>query len=1000
MRAGLVCRFSLVAVVALALTSVASAELVGWWKFDDGSGTLAADSSGKHNDGTISGDAQWVVGKRDGALQFNGSNTNVQAPHIPFDSQSFTVAMWVNPVLYTAEQVVFSQGLTGSTNTDMHFRLGGPGSTNVPTGGARMGFYSNDLDTAGGLIQDNTWYHLTFWYDFDHKNRRIYINAEQKAEAAANPFLGTAGNTIIGSWGTGQWFRGIIDDVQVYNHALTDAEIRLSMEGLGGAGRAAKPRPAIGATDVPRDAVVGWTPGKYAQTHDVYFGSVFDDVNNAARTAPGDVLVSQGQDANTYDPAGLLAFGQTYYWRVDEVNAPPDSTIFKGDTWSFTSETYGYAVKPIKATASSSSNALMGPEKTIDGSGLDALDQHGVSATQMWLSKKGQSPIWIQYEFGKAYKLYQMWVWNSNQAVETAVGFGADDVTVETSLDGTTWTALDGVPEFAQATGEPNYTHSTTVDFGGIQAKYVKLTINSNWAGGTKQAGLSEVRFFYVPVKAFGPTPASGGSGVALNSTLNWRPGREAVQHQVYLGSDPNVLALVKTVTAHSLGLGSLGPEYGRIYYWRVDEVNNAAHPLPGYPASWQGDVWSFATTDYMLVDDFEGYDNTCKRIFFTWQDGAGHNGSEDCSVAPFGGNGTGSTVGNASPPFAEQMVVHSGQQSMPLAYDNTSSASSEAVLTFGSPQDWTQGGAKTLVLYFCGVPSNSGGPIYVKIDGTKVVYAGPASDLARRRWTQWSIDLKSSGAALQAVRSLTVGVGGSGGKGIVYIDDIRLYRSAPEVAQPVVPSTAGLIAYYTMENNVQDSSGNGNNGTLVGAPTYVQGPVGHGMAMQFNGADACVDLGKKPVFNPTGSLSISVWANITTWGTDWGNVMVGNRGEDSVGWQLRRHSSNKICFTTRGVGQDDEPSRMDAPLGEWIHIAAVYDNAGNTKRIYINGSQDALVTTNAGTVAAANHNVCIGARANSGNNGQEGFFSGMLDEVRIYTRALSEGEVAYLSNQ
>ena len=75
----------------------------------------------------------------------------------------------------------------------------------------------------------------------------------------------------------------------------------------------------------------------------------------------------------------------------------------------------------------------MGPEKTIDGSGLDAQDQHSVSASQMWLSKKGQSPIWIQYEFDKVYKLYQMWVWNSNQAIEPFVGFGAKDVTIETS---------------------------------------------------------------------------------------------------------------------------------------------------------------------------------------------------------------------------------------------------------------------------------------------------------------------------------------------------------------------------------------------------------------------------------------------------------------------------------------------------------------------------------------------------------------------------------------
>ena len=238
------------------------------------------------------------------------------------------------------------------------------------------------------------------------------------------------------------------------------------------------------------------------------------DVNDAGSANPLGVLVSQGQDASSHDSPGLLAFGQTYYWRVDEVNAAPDNTVYKGKTWSFTAETYAYPVTPVKATASSSSSALVGPEKTIDGSGLDALDQHENSASTMWLSKKGSTPIWIQYEFDKVYKLHEMWVWNSNQGMEPDVGFGAKDVTVETSVDGTTWTALANVPEFAQATGEPNYVHNTTVDFGGAMAKSVKLTINTNWADETNQAGLSEVRFFYVPVKAYGPTPAAGATGV------------------------------------------------------------------------------------------------------------------------------------------------------------------------------------------------------------------------------------------------------------------------------------------------------------------------------------------------------------------------------------------------------------------------------------------------------------------------------------------------------
>ena len=122
------------------------------------------------------------------------------------------------------------------------------------------------------------------------------------------------------------------------------------------------PSPASGATDVPRDAVLSWKPGPFASTHDVYFGTSVDSVTNAGRTNPLSALVSQGQDANTYDPPGSLKLGQTYYWRIDEFNAPPDSTMFRGGVWSFTVEPFSYPMKNVEATASSSHEAGMGPE--------------------------------------------------------------------------------------------------------------------------------------------------------------------------------------------------------------------------------------------------------------------------------------------------------------------------------------------------------------------------------------------------------------------------------------------------------------------------------------------------------------------------------------------------------------------------------------------------------------------------------------------------------------
>jgi hypothetical protein len=93
--------------------------------------------------------------------------------------------------------------------------------------------------------------------------------------------------------------------------------------------------PVNGANDVPADVTLEWKQGGYAEKHDVYFGTSFDDVNTADRSNPLDVLVSLNHSTTTYDPPEFLDLNTTYYWRIDEVNAAPDYTIFKGEVYSF-----------------------------------------------------------------------------------------------------------------------------------------------------------------------------------------------------------------------------------------------------------------------------------------------------------------------------------------------------------------------------------------------------------------------------------------------------------------------------------------------------------------------------------------------------------------------------------------------------------------------------------------------------------------------------------------
>jgi len=226
-----------------------------------------------------------------------------------------------------------------------------------------------------------------------------------------------------------------------------------------------------------------------------------------------------------------------------------------------------------------------------------------------------------------------------------------------------------------------------------------------------------------------------------------------------------NGTAPVTTVSQASYGPLSL--DLGKTYYWRVDEVNEAKTP-----ATWQGDVWSFSTHEYLVVDDFEDYnDFEPDRIFDTWIDG-------------WGVPSNGSQVGYAVPPFAEKTIVHSGKQSMPLSYDNSSTASySEATANIANlaiGKDWTKYGIRSLTLWFRGDPNNAATEkMYVKLNGSKVTYDGDASNLARAEWQPWNIELTSFGVNLRNVMELIIGFersGAVGGKGKVYFDDIRLY--------------------------------------------------------------------------------------------------------------------------------------------------------------------------------------------------------------------------------
>jgi hypothetical protein len=347
-----------VLVLGLVFSEVSEAGLVGWWKLDDGSGTITADSAGD-NPGTLIGDPIWVEGVLGGALEFDGDGDYVDCGNDdafnPTGSFSFTIWAYIANWETGWAHCMFSKG-----------------GDNDRGGWSIRRFEDETLDfTAAGLVGDgsgiegenhnisgntppplNEWVHIACTYEVNEV-ARIYINGEIDRERVTtgtvvpntnSVYIGTRGNTAgtgPDDWGS-SFFTGKLDDARFYNHAISADDVLLVMEGgqAKPASQVSNPAPANGAVDVPRDAVLSWRPGETAEKHDIYFGTNFDDVNEAGRDDPRDVLVVQDYNELTYKPDEILDYGVTYYWRIDGIKDGDPNSPWIGDVWSFQALNY------------------------------------------------------------------------------------------------------------------------------------------------------------------------------------------------------------------------------------------------------------------------------------------------------------------------------------------------------------------------------------------------------------------------------------------------------------------------------------------------------------------------------------------------------------------------------------------------------------------------------------------------------------------------------------
>lgn len=211
--------------------------LVGYWRFDEGSGTVAGDSSGNGNTGTLTNGPQWVKGVSGNALQFDGLDDYVaisSSSSLTIPGNQITVELWIKPSITMDNNYPYTNII--DYGNEYGFQINRDALQTTPDG--KIWFYVairpfppaanwKGVQTRTNQWAANTWYYLVGTYDGAYV--KIYVNGVLENSVPASGNLNSQGSypLSIGSYclGRNTFFAGAIDEVKVYNYARTAESI-------------------------------------------------------------------------------------------------------------------------------------------------------------------------------------------------------------------------------------------------------------------------------------------------------------------------------------------------------------------------------------------------------------------------------------------------------------------------------------------------------------------------------------------------------------------------------------------------------------------------------------------------------------------------------------------------------------------------------------------------------------------------------------------------------
>ena len=582
--------------------------------------------------------------------------------------------------------------------------------------------------------------------------------------------------------------------------------------------------------------------------------------------------------------------------------------------------------------------------------------------------------------------------------------------------------------------------------------------VNGNYVGPIPTPWKGDVWSFEVEGKAKAVYPADGAEDIpALNLILRWEAGVGAGSHDVYFGTSktdvedantsntamyPNVFRVNQLDVNDPNYSVPEGLDVGEPHFWRIDEVNTVG------PTFVRGDVWSFTTGMFLLVDSFEPYRYvTTTDLTNVWKDPLNE------------------TLNNAQLTlfFDDINMIYAGDQSMEFAYRCFEKSGADWIGSWAAADmptevgtDWTVAGAKALVVYFYGDPCNaetgrytgqydiSNDQMYVELEdlsaNTGIVRLPNMSDVKEASWHTWNISLQDpcfSSVDMNNVAKIYIGFGGEkGGQGglgagyksgkydSIWFDDIRLYppRCMPSTTGIDVLSGLGDITgggeegvpdcntdYFDLDIMARDwASIDGQGWTenrpavfTAGEPNWVTGHIGSGA---IEGGDGDEILVTDPRLLGLTSMTISAWVKRDGDQDQYVGIVTSRELRGDPSFEDATELSGGSTGESVGYGWNQIQKTWQHSSGlvvedaNWTFIAMSVDPTGCS--LYAKDANEAMQTPDRhdielGPLKQFQTQFWIGQGRDTSR-----YYRGSIDDVRIYGYNLDDANIGLLANK